>query len=70
MAAKSGVAGPGPEADLGRTEDRLSTVETATWTYGVRGCEKQGIYVMQSCNQMTRQCTFIRNGEIARVEGQ
>lgn len=54
--------------DMQCTEDKLSTTETGTWTYGVRGCGKQAIYAMQACNQMTHQCTFLRNGGISEVD--
>ncbi|MCP4678937.1 MAG: hypothetical protein GY854_26300 [Deltaproteobacteria bacterium] len=54
--------------DMQCTEDQLQTQETGTWTYGVRGCSKQAVYKMHACNQMTRQCTFERNGEISETE--
>jgi len=54
--------------DLQCTEDKVTTTETGTWTYGVRGCEKQAVYVMRACNQLSHQCTFLRNGEIVRLD--
>jgi hypothetical protein len=56
--------------DMQCSEAQLTTIETGTWSYGVRGCDKQAIYLMQSCNQMTHACTFLRNGEIRKIEGE
>lgn len=54
--------------DMQCTEARLTAVETGSFTYGVRGCDKQAIYLMQACNRLTETCTFTRNGEIRPVD--
>ena len=51
-------------SDLACTRDALSTYESSSQAYSVRGCGKRALYRLQNCNRVTRECRFVLEGEI------
>ena len=50
--------------DLTCERDALSTYESASQQYSVRGCGKRARYRLQSCNRVTRECIYVLEGAV------
>ncbi len=50
--------------DLACTSDALSTYESASQQYSVRGCGKRALYRLQTCNRVTRECMYVLEGPV------
>jgi hypothetical protein len=50
--------------DLECSADALNAYESASQQYSVRGCGKRGLYRLQTCNRVTRECIYVLQGAV------
>lgn len=71
-----GIPGSGPwaqeslkrtaAAELNCPVESLVTYEAQGRLHSVRGCGKRALYKRETCNRVTRECTYLREGDVTQ----